>query len=215
MPIVKIAIKFVQVFAALLAGSTANAQESSGAKSIRAGEREGFSQVSTYFQECDYISHNLRFCIDGTDWALERERIHGEQSLYQLSPNHRAAFVVVPMPEGQSHELTETEILKLLDQKIFENGPRGALEIVNMVEIELFSNGKLRNQRAYVEDNSGNLYLHQVSISQLDYGLGFLETTIELPKRNNALTVPETALNFHSDFLGLTKVKVKLGFLLR
>lgn len=183
---------------------------SGGPKFQKAGERNGVFKPARPRDECEFVSHNLRFCAAGTDWVQEREPVHGEQALYQLSNGRRASFTVIPMKEDASRKLASTEVAELLDQHIFSDGPRGTMEVEAIVEDEKTPSGRLLHRRAFVRDNAGLLHLLQVSVLTLDYGLGFLETTIAVPAAGGTLKISEEDIAFHQEFLKIGRVSISV-----
>lgn len=181
---------------------------SDGPKFHKIGERSSAFKAAPKPNECDIISINVEFCTDGTDWVLERKPIPGEQALYQFSEDRRASFTVIPMKENASRGLPASEIAALLDQRIFADGPRGKLTVETIASQKLTPDGRILQRRAFVRDTEGHVHLLQVSVSTLDYGLGFFETTFAISNPTETLQISEKHTAFHKAFLKHTRLSI-------
>jgi len=183
---------------------------SGGPEFLKAGERNGVFKSAPNRKKCEVVSHNLSFCAAGTDWLLERDPVPGKQALYQLSEGRRASLTVVPMEENVSRNLGSDEVVELLNRHIFADGPRGRMDVEAVVEDETTLGGRLQHRRAFVRDDLGRSYVLQVTISPMDYGLGFLETTIAVPTAGEKLTISEEDVAFHEEFLNRARVSISI-----
>ena len=181
---------------------------SSGIKFQKAGERSSTIAIRPAWlgNGCDFISHNLEFCGDGTDWVLEGERLHGKQALYRLSDDRRASLLVVPLKKNVSRKLSPDDVAELLERHIFSDGPRGKMKITGAVEDRKTRSGRVSHRSAFVTDTAGKSHLLQVTVSSFDYGLGFLETTIAKPETDQLSPVSKEDFAFHLEFLNKTRV---------
>ncbi|WP_146193045.1 hypothetical protein [Maritimibacter sp. 55A14] len=183
---------------------------SDGPRFLGVGERSSMFKDAPIPDECDFISYNVSFCTDGTDWVLERKPIHGEQALYQLSEDRRASFTVIPMKKNAALNLTPVEIETLLDQRIFADGPRGQMTIETNASEILVPNGGILHRRAFVRDTEGHVHLLQVTVSTLNYGLGFFETTMALSSTVETPQISEEHFAFHDEFLKIIRISISV-----
>lgn len=200
-------------FAFPIVAISQTAETSGGPKFVGVGETNSFfKQVSNlYVDPCDYISHDIKFCREGTDWSLEREPISNEQALYQLSEDRRASITVVWMKEDVSSSLSPAEIESLLNQHVYQDGPRGSFTIETIISEKTTSGGELIQRTAIVRHVGGKRHLQQITIFTVDYGVGFLETTLALSDTFEASEISDAQFVLHQEVLSLIRVSIGLG----
>jgi len=185
-------------------------ETSGGRKTVRVGDANDFVQAYHNPNPCDVISHNITFCREGTGWMLERAPISNAQALYQLSEGRRAFIKVLWMYDGTSSDLSSAEVEALLDEHIYQNGPRGPFAIETIISEKIAYGGQLIERDSIVKQADGKRYLHMVNVLSLDYGLGFFETTQLLPDSSESPEISDAQLALQSEFMTITRVSIRI-----
>ena len=186
------------------------AEISGGRKTVKVGDANDFVQAYHNPNPCDIISHNITFCREGTDWVLERAPITNAQAIYQLSEDRRAFIKVLWMYDSTSYDLSPAEVEALLDEHIYQNGPRGPFTIETIISEETTYDGRLIERDSIVKQADGKRYLHMVNVTTLDYGLGFIETTQRLPETAGPPEISDAQLSFQSEVSTITRVSIRI-----
>ncbi len=198
------------IAAALLASNVnAEALNSGSGKSFfkGVGKPEGFKKA-TKVDPCHVFSAagDLKFCIEDTGWELDGTRSYGEPTLYRLSDEKKAALRVLQMREGESRALDVDTLDALAEEYAFAKGPRGDRRLVRLISAKRTPAGKLYRLEAFAQEADGSLVLLQLQVIPLDYGLGFAETTIAVPRVPEVFKLSQEQIAFDAAFRSAVQV---------
>lgn len=164
------------------------------------------------YQGCDVISDSLKFCTKGTDWVLAEPPDWAERALYQNEAGHRASFTVRHMDKGAASDLAQEELEALYTDYIATGTPYGPYTVKSIVEERRSKiQQKITFRSAFVTDADGYLYVSQLNVFILQYGIGFLETIQQIEDVGISDTLLDTQEAFHASFLDQTRVVVNVG----
>lgn len=192
-----------------------NSSESTGARFVSAGEKsDTIQQVGP--PGCQVISENAeqtistQFCPKDSGWVLVSDRYGNGPHLYQFSEAHLASASVAVMDGNALDQLTQDDVRQLIDLHIYQNGPRGQMQVEEVLVEDIGSVGNLIGKTTIVTNTDGQKLLHQISVSKLSTGLGFFETSQSIANTSGPYDLSKTQADLHDSFMNTISVKYSM-----